>query len=92
MFIVFGEKQARRRLGFVAEHCSACSSIRPVKIVRVGMAPHIFWVPLGKGRLIGYYGECDQCGADFDIDPADYASLAKKNVDSLAELQAIQEG
>ncbi len=89
MFIVFGEKTARRKLGFVAEDCPKCDAIRPVRITRVGMSPHIFWLPLGKGRLIGYYGVCQQCGGELDIDPTDYAFLSRKKVDSLTDLQNL---
>ena len=86
MFIVFGEKKAERKMGFVADRCPSCATIRPVRIHRVGMAPHIFWVPLGRGRLVGYYGVCQECGGEFDADPTDYVSLIRKPVDSLAEL------
>lgn len=86
MFIVFGEKKATRRMGFVADRCPSCDAIQQVRIHRVGMAPHIFWIPLGKGRLIGYYGVCQECGSEFDADPTDYVSLVRKPVGSLAEL------
>ena len=86
MFIVFGEKKATRRMGFVADRCPSCEGIQQVRILRLGMAPHIFWLPLGRGRLIGYYGVCQTCGSEFDADPTNYASLANKSTDSLAEL------
>lgn len=89
MFIVFGEKQTRRKMGFVAENCPSCHATRPVRIHRVGMSSHIFWVPLGKGRLIGYYGVCQQCKIDFDIDPTNYVSLSRKHVDNLLDLQTM---
>lgn len=89
MFIVFGEKQAIRKLGFVAEHCPVCDATRQVRINRVGMSPHIFWLPLGKGRLIGYYGVCQRCGDQFDIEPTDYVSLSRKAVDNLSDLQLV---
>ena len=78
MFIVFGEKKATRRMGFVAEHCPTCEGVQQVRVHRLGMSPHIFWLPLGKGRLMSYYGVCQKCGGEFDIDPTDYVSLAKK--------------
>ena len=86
MLIVFGEKKATRRMGFAAERCPSCEAIQPVRIHRLGMAPHIFWVPLGRGRLIDYYGVCQKCGGEIDIDPTDYVSLAKKPTDSLTDL------
>ena len=89
MFIVSGEKRAKRRMGFVADRCPSCESIQQVKIHRVGMAPHIFWLPLGKGRLIGYYGVCQECGSEFDVDPTDYVSLAKKSVGSMTDLLQV---
>jgi hypothetical protein len=50
------------------------------------MAPHIFWLPLGKGRLLDYYGVCQKCGGEIDIDPTDYVTLAKKPTDGLSDL------
>lgn len=86
MFIVFGEKKAERKMGFVADRCPSCEAIRQVRIHRLGMSPHIFWLPLGRGRLIGYYGVCQECGSEFDVDPTDYVALARKPVGSLTEL------
>ncbi len=89
MFIVFGEKKATRKMGFVAEHCPSCQATRQVRILRLGMAPHVFWIPLGKGRLIGYYGVCQECGREFDADPTNYVSLTRKPAETLTEqLQA----
>ena len=87
MFIVFGEKKATRKLGFVAEQCPRCDAIRPARIIRVGMSPHIFWLPLSKGRLLGYFGVCQQCKHEFDADPTDYLSLSRKPGESLNDLQ-----
>ena len=86
MFIVFGEKKATRTMGFVADHCPSCEGIQQVKILRLGMAPHIFWLPLGRGRLIGYYGVCQTCSGEFEADPTNYVSLAKKPARSLTQL------
>ena len=86
MFIVFGEKKAVRKMGFVADRCPSCETIRQVRIHRLGMSPHIFWLPLGRGRLLGYYGVCQECGGEFNVDPTDYVSLARKPTVSLTEL------
>ncbi len=86
MFIVFGEKTVTRKMGFVAERCPSCQSVRPVRIHRLGMAPHIFWIPLGRGRLIDYFGACQQCGDNFKIDPIDYETLVRKPGDNLTDL------
>ena len=87
MFLVFGEKQYTKKMGFVAEHCPTCEAITPFKINRVGRTAHIFWLPLSKGHLIGYYGVCQQCAGEFDIEPTDYVSLSRKHLDKLSDLQ-----
>ena len=76
-------------MGFVAERCPACDTVRSFRIVRLGQTSHIFWLPLGKGRLIGYYGVCQQCAGEIDIEPTDYASICKRQPESLAELQTV---
>jgi len=86
MFIVFGEKKVLRKIGYVAERCPTCDSIQSVRIHRLGMAPHIFWLPLGRGRLAEYYGVCQQCSNELAIDPTDYLALAKKPADNLTNL------
>ena len=86
MFIVFGEKKAVRKIGYVAERCPACDSIQVVRIHRVGMAPHIFWLPFGRGRLVEYYGVCQQCNSELAIDPTDYLALAKRPSESQTTL------
>jgi len=86
MFIVFGEKKVTRKMGFVADRCPTCEAVQPVRVNRLGMAPHIFWLPLGRGRLIEYFGVCQECGGQFDIDPTDYVFLAKRPTDSLSDL------
>ncbi len=86
MFIVFGEKTVSRKMGFVAEHCPSCQAVQPVRIQRLGMAPHLFWVPLGRGRLIDYFGVCQKCGGELNIFPTDYETLVRKPGDDLADL------
>ncbi|MDJ0906864.1 MAG: hypothetical protein QNI96_12645 [Woeseiaceae bacterium] len=86
MFIVFGEKTVTRKMGFVAEGCPSCQAVQPVRIHRLGMAPHIFWVPLGRGRLIDYFGVCQKCGGELNIFPTDYETLVRKPGDDLVHL------
>jgi hypothetical protein len=86
MFIIWGEKQATRKMGFVAENCPTCRTTQAVRLLRVGLAPHLFWIPFGKGQLIGYYGVCEACGTQLDVGPTDYVSLSKKRIDDLSEL------
>jgi hypothetical protein len=88
MFIVFGEKKATRKIGFAAEHCPSCRSVQPLRLHRLGLAPHIFWIAVGKGQLIGYYGVCETCNTELDVGPTDYAALSKKRPERIADLVA----
>ena len=88
MILIYGEKAYRKKMGFVAEHCPTCASVKPVRIIRLGQTSHIFWLPLGKGRLVGYYGICQECRGEFDIEPTDYAAMSRRHSGDLAELQS----
>lgn len=89
MFIlIWGTKQTARTVGFVAEMCPRCRTVRPMKVRRLGMVSHLFYVPLGFGNLIEFAGECQQCSGTFDIQPIQYPALEHKNTLSLDELIA----
>ena len=84
--IIWGTKKVKSKLGFVAENCSRCRSIQVMKVSRVGMAGHIYYIPTSKGRLLGFVGECQQCSGEFWVQPTDYPAFEKNKK---AELSAL---
>ena len=77
MLIIWGTRQTTRKLGFVAESCPRCKAIRTVRIDRIGMTSHAFFVSFGAGQLLGFRAECRTCSGQFDVCPMDYTGFGK---------------
>ncbi|WP_457423800.1 hypothetical protein [Roseateles sp. P5_E7] len=77
MFIVWGKKIVRRKLGHVADFCPICRTTRAFKLVRVGSAGHVYYISSGEGELLGHERACTECGTTLRADPSTYASVAK---------------
>jgi hypothetical protein len=77
MFLVWGRRQTKRKLGFVAESCPRCKAIRTVRVDRIGMTSHVFFVSIGAGQLLGFRAECRTCSGQFDVCPMDYTGYDK---------------
>jgi len=61
MFIVWGTKIKRRRIGRVADFCSVCHAFRAFHLVRVGAAGHVYHLSFGSGQLVGHEIVCESC-------------------------------
>jgi hypothetical protein len=85
MFIVWGKKAVTRRMGYVADFCPVCRGPKAFQLNRVGMASHVYYIPMGEGALIGHDRACNDCGVKLKADPRTYTSIPKKlsDVDSL---------
>jgi hypothetical protein len=78
MFIVWGKKVVRRRLGYAADFCSICRCASAFEVRRIGMAGHIYYVSLGEGELLGFDRTCHTCGTAVAADPKNYRAFARK--------------
>lgn len=77
MIIIWGYKATEKKLGYVADYCANCKDVRTVKIIRVGRAFHLYYLPFGDGDLVGYDGVCRRCELRFGVRVTDYASIEK---------------
>ncbi len=78
MFIVWGKKLVRRRVGYVADFCPICRVATPCELTRVGSASHVYYITSGDGELVGFERTCKACGTSFQAEPTHYASVSKK--------------
>lgn len=85
-FIVWGTKQVKRRLGYVADFCPICREVQPHRIDRIGMAGHVYYIPFGEGQLVGYHGTCCTCHLLTNADPNRHPKLSKTLSSSLEHL------
>jgi hypothetical protein len=86
MIFIWGRQKVERRMGWVADYCPVCRSVRPFRLTRVGIASHVFFISASAGDLIGFVGECKDCGASREVDGTQYQTIEKKLP---AELQQL---
>jgi hypothetical protein len=79
MFIVWGRKITRRKLGYVADFCGICRVPRAFRMTRLGSVGHVYYISSGEGKLVGHERTCTSCGAFSYADPKDYAGIAKSS-------------
>jgi hypothetical protein len=77
MIFIWGTKKVTRNLGYVAEACPRCKAIQPFNVKRLGMAGHFYHISFAKGDLIGYVGECQECGEKFDLPQSGYPAYER---------------
>jgi hypothetical protein len=86
MFFVWGKKYVSRKMGFVADFCPLCRKVRSFQLDRVGLASHVYYVSLGKGKLVGYAKKCMDCTTILTGNPDLYREVSKKLIEP-GELQ-----
>ena len=75
MFIVWGKKRVEKAIGYAADFCPLCRTVTPFRIVRVGMASHLYYLTVGQGECIGHTGSCARCGTALEVDVTKYQGL-----------------
>jgi hypothetical protein len=78
MFIVWGRRAIRRKRGWVAEYCPQCAEARAFQFREHRMIEHLYFIPIGRGKLLGHSLRCVKCKIELDADPLAYPKRAKK--------------
>ena len=86
--IVHGTKLRERKLGWVAEFCPICRTVRACQLIRVGLVSHIYFVGFGDGKLVGFQVECSECKTRIGTQETRHHSIERKNLGDLATLVA----
>ena len=86
--IVWGTKVTTRRMGYVAEFCPICRGVRPLQVDSVNSVGHLYFIPLGRGKVVCYRGRCADCGLLREVDPLAYLSFAGTSGGSIQALVA----
>jgi hypothetical protein len=86
MIFFWGKKRVERRQGYVADFCPICRAIQPVKLLRIGMVWHFYFIPLGASSLVGFYTECNSCKVHQLVDAERYAGVCKNKHTDLESL------
>ena len=81
MFFIWGKKHVYKKMGFVADFCPLCRTVRSFQLARVGLVGHVYYISLGKGELVGYARTCMNCKTVLNGNPDLYREISKKLVD-----------
>ncbi|MFZ6873681.1 hypothetical protein ACO0LF_16605 [Undibacterium sp. Di27W] len=85
MLIIWGKTHVRKNIGYAADFCPICRGPQVFKLIRVGLASHVYYITSGDGELVSHDRECQQCKTLLNANPDGYLTLSKKK-QSLAEL------
>ncbi len=77
MFVVWGKKKTSRQLGYVADFCIFCRSIRPFRVKAIREVSHLYFIPLGGGEEVCQVSRCTGCGWKQTLEPATYGSFVR---------------
>lgn len=85
--IVWGTKIKRKPLGWVADWCPICRRVQPHRLVRVGAAGHLYYLSIGKGKLVGHEVECAECHVVLDADREAFDAVAPEPGEDVERLE-----
>jgi hypothetical protein len=88
MFVHFGRKTVREKLGRVASYCLICHSRNPFKVEYISKVWHISNVPIFR-EAVGHERVCELCGQEYATAPDQFRGFMKKKRVDLEELIAI---
>ncbi len=86
--MIWGFKPVEQRLGYVADFCPICREITALDVYGVRRVAHVYYLGLGKGKLVGYIGKCQVCGTSIPVDPKKYSKFLdcqEENINALIE-------
>ena len=86
MWLIWGVQQFKRKRGWVADYCPFCDEVRPCRLTELRQAPHLYFVSIGKSKLLGGWVRCRTCRQRHPTDIDRYPQTLKKLPDDLNEL------
>ncbi len=86
MFVVWGTKIKRKRVGRVADFCPMCRALSVFELRRVGEASHVYYISFGQGKLLGHDITCETCGTPSETEIERYAAVSE---DELGDLESV---
>ena len=83
---IFGRQTVRRRRGQTADFCGSCFAVTAHRLIRVGNAFSLYFVPIGSGALVHFELKCRRCGFE---DESAHASLENRRVRGWPSLESL---
>lgn len=77
MFLLSGTRTSEKKLGYIADFCPTCQSIRTFQLNRMGVGDHVYFVSLGCSQVLGHSGVCQDCKISMSVNALCYSGLSK---------------
>lgn len=86
MFIFWGTRTTEKKHGYVADFCPICRKITPFRISRFGTVGHFYGISMGRQKLLGHAGYCENCGTQIGVDATSYEAFEKESGNDVESL------
>lgn len=83
MFLLWGKRLKRKKLGYVAEFCPVCRSIQQFEVTRLTQVGHFYLITIGKGQIVGFPSVCTVCGLELDLEAQNYLKIGEVLYDDI---------
>ena len=79
MLIIHGVKREKTKLGLVAELCHRCRDIRPALVTQIKQFHHVYFIPVGDKKVVGYEVACAGCRRIVTVEQVSYRNYCEKD-------------
>jgi len=84
--VIWGTKRKLKKLGKAADFCSICHRVQPFEISRVNMVKHVYYIPMGGGKVVGHSAACTECSVTMFVEAERYKIYSDQAAISLQDL------
>lgn len=78
MFIVWGKRVSRKKVGYVADFCPMCREAQTFLLREVRSWSHVYYIPTSASTVRGYERSCQGCGLVVAGAPKQYVAVPRK--------------
>jgi hypothetical protein len=90
--IIWGEYDSDKTRGIVADRCPYCDRVTTFRVIQRYRVAHVYYIPLGSGKLIATLLCCNECGEMIVGALENYARvLPKKEAQGLSTEEILQQ-
>lgn len=86
MLIIVGTKSSKKKVGWVADVCAFCRDVKPFQFFEYREVGHLYYLPLGRGKVQGYEIECVSCKESWGAELEDYLAIRGEPSESIEDL------
>jgi hypothetical protein len=79
MLIIHGVKREKTKLGLVAELCHRCRDIRPALVTQIKQFHHVYFIPVGDKKIVGYEVACAGCRRIVTVEQVSYSNYCQRD-------------